>query len=179
MHNLFNRLGFSNVWESKESATCEQVVRLLTDVTDSLEVRNSAIPEDIQANVQPLDQPSPYGDNHGMEAPVPVLMQPMGALSTALTPSAFPRVLKDQALRSHIFQPQQEDQVNQGPATNPELKTANDFVALTEVDHRARHMAQPGFDQCSLIEHSDRWNKVDTQAKRHVTSRHVTPRHKK
>ena len=62
----------TNSGQSKESATCEQVVKLLTDVTDSLEVRNAAIPEDIQANVQSLDQPSPYGDNHGMEAPVPV-----------------------------------------------------------------------------------------------------------
>ena len=97
-----------------------------------------------------------------MEAPVPGI-EP---LRTALTPSALPRVLNDQALRAHIFLPKEEDQVNQGPATNPELNTTNEFVALTEVDHRARHMAQSGLDQCSLIEHSDRWNKVDTQAKR-------------
>ena len=55
---------------------------------------------------------------------------------------------------------------NQGPAINPQLKTTNDFLALTEVDHRARHMAQSDLDQCLLNQHSDRWNKVDTQAKR-------------
>ena len=103
----------TNSGQSKESATCQQVVKLLTDVTNSLEVRNAAIPEDIQANEQSLDQFSPYGNNHGMEAPVPVLLQPIVAQSTALTPSAPPRVLNDQALRSHILQPKEKDQVNQ------------------------------------------------------------------
>ena len=40
----------TNSGQSKESATCQQVVTLLTDVTDSLEVRSAAIPADIQAN---------------------------------------------------------------------------------------------------------------------------------
>ena len=101
-----------------------------------------------------------------MGALVPVLMQPMEALSTVLTPSALPRLLNDQALRSHPILPKEENQANQGPATNPELKTTKELVALTEVEHRARHMVQSGLDQCSLNQHSDRWNKVDAQAKR-------------
>ena len=44
----------TNRGQSKESATCQQVVKLFTDVTDSLEVRNAAFPADIQANKQSL-----------------------------------------------------------------------------------------------------------------------------
>ena len=58
------------------------------------------------------------------------------------------------------------DQEGQRPDTDPEAKIANKFVALTEVHHRARHMAQLDLDQCAQEEHSDRWIKVDNQANR-------------
>ena len=40
-----------NSGQRKESATCASVVQFLTEVTDSLEVRNAAILEGIQAKV--------------------------------------------------------------------------------------------------------------------------------
>ena len=107
-----------------------EVVKFPTEVIDSLEVRNTAIPEHIQANVLPLAQPKPYGEDYGMEAPVPVLMQPMEASGIALTPRAPPGVSNDQALRSHPILSKEEDQANQGPAINPELKTIKDLSRL-------------------------------------------------
>ena len=44
-----------------------------------------------------------------------------------------------------------------------EKKISQELITLTEVEHRARHMAQSGLDQCSLDQHSDRWNKVHAQ----------------
>ena len=101
-----------------------------------------------------------------MEAAVPVLQQALEAQSSALTPSAPPRVSNDQALRSHIPQTKDEDQEGQRPDTNPEAKITNKFVALTEAHYRARHMAQLDPEQCAQEEHTDRWNKVDNQANR-------------
>ena len=75
-----------------------------------------------------------------------VLMQPEKAAGNALTPSALPEVLNDQALRSHLIPPREEDQANQGPATNSEKKTTKELIAVTEVERRARHMAQSGLD---------------------------------
>ena len=58
-----------------------------------------------------------------------------------------------------------DDQESQRPEANSEEKTYNQFVALAEVHHRARHVAQLDPDQ-STQEHSDRWIKVDNQANR-------------
>ena len=111
-------------------------------------------------------QSSIYGDDHGMEPPVLVLMQPKEAAGNIWTQSVTPDVFNDQALRLHFIPPKEEDQANQGPATNSETKTIEELITLIEVEHRARHMAQSGFDQCSFNQHSDRWNKVDAQAKK-------------
>ena len=106
---------------------------------------------------------SPYGDDYGMEPPVPVLMQPKEAADKCWTPSAPPGALNDQALRSHFIPPKEDDQANQGAAVILGKKTIKELATLTQVEHRARHMAHSGLDQCSLDQHSDRWNKVDAQ----------------
>ena len=62
----------TNSGHTQESATCQQVVNQLAAVTEGLEVRNASIPSDIQAEEQSGSQLSPYGDNHGMAAAVPV-----------------------------------------------------------------------------------------------------------
>ena len=137
----------------------------LAAVTESLEVRNAVIPADVQAEEQSVSQLNPYGEDHGMEAAVPVLQKALEAQSSSWTPSAPPRVSNEQALRSDIPQAQDDDQEGQRPDTNPEAKITNKFVALAEVHHRARHMAQLDLDQCTQ-EHSDGWIKVDNQANR-------------
>ena len=121
----------------------------LTEVIDTCFVRNTAIPEHIQADVQKPAQSSPYGDDYGMEAPVPVLMQPKEAAGNALTLSAPQEVFNDQARRSHLIPPKEEDQANQSPAINSEKKIIKELITLTEVGHRA----QSGLDQCSLDQH--------------------------
>ena len=78
----------TNCGLTQESATCQQVVNQLTAVPESLEVRNAAFPADVQAEEQLLSQLNPYGENHGMEAAVPVLQKALEAQNSAWTPSA-------------------------------------------------------------------------------------------
>ena len=78
----------TNSGRTQESATCQQVVNQLAAVTENVEVRNAAIPADIQAEEQSLNQLSLYEDNHRMAAAVPVLQKALEAQSFAWTPSA-------------------------------------------------------------------------------------------
>ena len=91
-------------------------------------------------------QPNPdFMQNYGMEPPVPVLMQPKEAADNTWTPSDSEAFI-DQALRSHLIPPKPEAPANHGPAINSEKKTIKELITLTEVEHRARHMAQSGLD---------------------------------
>ena len=86
----------TNSGRFQESATCQQVVNQLAAVTESLEVSNAVIPADIQAEELSLSQLNPYGDNHGMEAAVPVLQKALEAqrkvcVDTKCPPKGFKR----------------------------------------------------------------------------------------
>ena len=116
----------TNSGHSRESASCEKVVRILAEVIHSCFARNTAIPAHIQADVPLAAHHNPYGEDRGMEPPVQVLMQPSEAASSNRTPSALPEASDDQALRSLFIPQKQEDHANRGMAINSETMLWND-----------------------------------------------------
>ena len=71
-----------NSGHSRESDSCEKVVRILAEVTDSCFAQNTAIPAHIQADVPLAAHHHLYGEDCGMEPPVPALMQLREAASS-------------------------------------------------------------------------------------------------
>ena len=103
----------SNEEDPQDGNQSIKVVRIFAEVIDSFFARNTAIPAHIQADVPLPAHHNPYGEDRGMELPVPVLMQPNEAAGSNWTPSAPPEAPNDRALRSHLIPPKEEDQATQ------------------------------------------------------------------